>query len=130
MDRNVNFTLKTTVFDQDITAFVLVPDEGIHVSVFGGKKPHIGAVSIIPPDGGRQDLQFPGHKDLVIASRWAEAICHAGYRPVVIEAGIHYDDLSKEGIAAVVAAADRLLEDLLQCLSKNRGSVPWRNPGS
>ena len=113
MGRNVTFRLKTTIFENEIHAFVLLTDEGIHVSVCGGEKSHIGAVSIIAPDGSRSDTQFPGHKDGVIASKWASALHEAGYCPVVACAGIHYDNLSREGIQTVVSAADQLLSQVL-----------------
>ena len=111
--------LSVTVFDQEISAYVLIPDEGIHVTVCGGEKSHIGAVSVVDPDGARHDMQFPGHKDGMIAARWADALHAAGYCPVVVCAGIHYDHLSKEGIAAVMNAADQLLVQVLEHLPDN-----------
>ena len=110
------FSLSVRVLGREITAYVILPDEGIHVTVCGGEKSHIGAVSVVDPDGARHDMQFPTHKDGVIASEWADALHQAGYCPVVAEAGIHYDDLSKEGIAAVVDAADQLLAQVLRKL--------------
>ena len=119
MGRNVTFCLKTTVYENEIHAFVLLTDEGIHISVCGGEKSHIGAVSIIAPDGSRSDMQFPGHKDGVITSKWASALHEAGYCPVVACAGIHYDNLSWEGIQTVVSAADQLLSRVLQFLRES-----------
>ena len=118
MDRNVNFTLETSVLGHTVSAFVLIPDEGIHVSVYGGEKSHIGAVCIIAPDGTRQAQQFPGHRDLVIAEKWAGALYEAGYCPVTAEAGIHYDNLSKADILTIIAASDALLEEVLSHLSE------------
>ena len=113
------FSLSVRVLGREIAAYVLIPDEGIHVTVCGGKKSHIGAVSVIDPDGMRHDMQFPTHKDGVIASEWADALHAAGYCPVVVCAGIHYDHLSKEGIAAVMNAADQLLVQVLEHLPDN-----------
>ena len=113
------FMLRTQVFKQPVCAVVLIPEKGIHVSVYGGEASHIGAVSIIAPDGSRNDLQFPGHKDGQIAVRWADALHDAGFSPVTAEAGIHYDALSKEGISEVMSAADDLLTFLLQIVSRS-----------
>lgn len=59
--------------------------------------------------------QFPGHKDGAVSERWAEALAKAGYRPVVVEAGIHYDNLSREGIMDVIRLTDEILLELSNC---------------
>lgn len=112
------FELTHRLFDAEITAQVLQLDQGIHVSVFGGTRPHIGAISIAPPAGPVETTQFPGHKDGVISAQWANALSEGGYRPCVVEAGIHYDKLSRQGIDRVVALAGELLNIILERLSR------------
>ena len=86
----------------------------IHVSVYGGARPHIGAVSIrgFGPEETR-DTEFSGHRDSVVSARWADALADAGFAPVVAEAGIHYDNLSKEGVRAVLGCTEEMLAELL-----------------
>ncbi|MGM9662092.1 MAG: hypothetical protein ACI3WR_03260 [Oscillospiraceae bacterium] len=103
------FEITRQLFGADITARVLLLEEGLHVSVSGGELPHIGAVSVVDPAGARSCVQFPGHRDAAVSERWAASLSQAGYRPVVVEAGIHYDGLSREGIEAVLALAEELL---------------------
>lgn len=100
-----------------LTVQVLQLEQGVHVSVFGGQLPHIGAVSIVSPEGACSTVQFPGHKDGAVSRRWAEALAAAGYRPAVVEAGIHYDGLSREGIETVLSQTDAMLEETLEALS-------------
>lgn len=112
--RSVEIT--RSLFHEKITALALPLEEGLHVSICGGSRPHIGAVSIVSPEGERRTWQFPGHKDGVVSERWAEALSRAGFRPVVVEAGIHYDALRQEEIAAVVALTDKMLKEILEAL--------------
>ena len=112
-------TIGTTreLFGEKITTAAILLDGGIQVSVFGGSRPHIGAVSITDPAGNCHTTQFPGHKDGVVSERWAETLFNAGLSPVVVEAGIHYDALGREEIAAVVALTDEMLKEVLEVLS-------------
>ena len=89
---------------------------GIQVTVYGGTLPHIGAVSVVDPRGSITTQQFPTHKDGVVSERWARAISEAGYCPVVIAAGIHYDSLNREQIGGVVKLTDDMLGELLHTL--------------
>lgn len=110
------FELTRTLFGAEITAEVLCLEQGIRVSLYGGEMPHIGAVSVVSPEGVLTTHQFPGHKEGVVSETWAAAISGAGFRPVVVEAGIHYDHLSREGIAAVVNASNQMLAEALNRL--------------
>lgn len=107
------FEIGRTLFGSAIIACVLRLEEGIQVSVSGGDLAHIGAVSVAAPDGDIATRQFTGHKDGVVSERWAKALSEAGYRPAVVTAGIHYDGLSKEGIAGVLTLTDEMLAELL-----------------
>lgn len=113
MDR---FEITRSLFGRDITASVLRLDNSLQVSVYGGGLPHIGAVSIADPDGNVTTTQFSGHKDGAISESWAAAFAEAGYRPAVVTAGIHYDHLDREGIAAVLSTAGALLSAVFEKL--------------
>ena len=107
------FELTRSLFGADITAEVMCLEHGIHVSLYGGTLPHIGAVSVISPEGALTTHQFPGHKEGVVSEGWAKAISEAGHRPVVVEAGIHYDQLTREGISAVLELTERMLSGVV-----------------
>ena len=114
MGRDVKaFGISRTLMGETLTARVLILDEGLHVSVYGGSRTHIGAVSIVDPEGRQTDVEFPGHKDGVIAGRWASAfgriLC-----PVVVEAGIHYDALDRKGIQEVLQVTDEMLDEAVR----------------
>lgn len=88
MDRYVSITL----FGKKITAELTRLDQGVQVLVAGGDLSHVGAVSIVDPEGHITTTQFPGHRDGVVSRRWAEALAETGNIPAVVTAGIHYDN--------------------------------------
>lgn len=112
-----HFELTEMLFEKTVTAAVTQLDQGVQVTLFGGELPHIGAVSIVSPAGEITTQQFPGHKEGILSESWAAALSDAGYRPAVVAAGIHYDHLSREGIAAVVDLSAQLLDETLKTLN-------------
>ena len=111
------FELRRSWRGRDITAHVLVLDEGVHVSLYGGDRAHIGAVGIIDPDGNRTVTQFPGHKEGVVCERWLDALAAADVKPAVVEAGVHYDGLDRAGIGEVLGVLEELLQRCLERLN-------------
>lgn len=104
------FSLTRILLDESITALILRFDRELHISIYGGHRPHIGAVTIGDQDGCRT-TQFPGHKEGVISEQWCRRLLQLGFGPVIVEAGIHYDALDPTGIQAVLdCTADMLLE--------------------
>lgn len=105
---------------RDIVAQVLQLPQGVHVSLYGGDLPHIGAVGLASPEGDCTITQFHGHKESLVCEKWIAALSAAGYCPAVVEAGIHYDKLDRKGIAAVLAVTDDLLNRTLAILSADK----------
>lgn len=124
------FELRRSWRGKDIIAHVLVLDEGVHVSLYGGDKTHIGAVGIIDPDGNRAVTQFSGHREGLVCERWLDALAAANVKPAVVEAGIHYDGLDREGISEVLGVLEELLGDLLRMLNHGRCGGEGKDPGA
>ena len=114
---NPELCVTRTVLDAPLTARVQAVDGGVRAEVYGGTRPHIGAVSIAGPEGDITTTQFPTHRDGAVSARWAEALAAAGLRPAVVLAGIHYDGLSPEGISLVLADSEGLLQEVLAQLA-------------
>lgn len=111
-------TLERELMGAKIIAQAVCLPGGLQVTVYGGTLPHIGAVSVVDPQGSITTRQFPTHKDGTVSERWARALSEAGYRPAVVTAGIHYDDLNREQIVEVIALTDNMLEKLLRALAR------------
>lgn len=112
------FELERRVLGKIIRAQVLLFDVGVHVSLTGGQLSHIGAVSIISPEGLCDTTQFPGHKDGVISEQWALALAQRGFYPAVVEVGIHYDALNSNQVDDIVASTDDMLPELFTFLEE------------
>lgn len=105
---------------RELQVLALWMGEDLHISIFGGDKAHIGAVSILSPEGNIQTICFPGHRDDTVSIQWCRRLKARGVHAAVVEAGIHYDNLSKEGIAAVLDTCDELWKRLPNGFLENK----------
>lgn len=115
MIKTINIQIE--LMGKQISAFAVLTDDGITVSVSGGDRSHIGAVSIADPEGRINTITFPEHKETVIAEKWALEIWQKLHQPVAVSAGIHYDGISKAQIGQVLDATDSILKNLLDSFS-------------
>ena len=89
-------------------------DCGIEVLITGGDLAHIGAVSIADPQGEIYTKTFAGHKDNFVSEEWAEKLYEKFQVPVVVSAGIHYDNIDSTGIETVVSELKKTLNEVLK----------------
>ena len=113
------YSNSAVLMGKEINVRACFTGSGVNVAVCGGDRPHIGAVTVISPTGEVTEQQFPTHRDGAVSSAWAAGLYSAFGGPVVVEAGIHYDNITKEGIAAVLECTDRLLARLIQSVNEN-----------
>lgn len=97
-----------------------VLDDGIHVLVVGGCRTHVGAVSYAFPGQKTETIQFPTHKDGVVSERWAGELCREIQVPVVVNCGIHYDNVSRSEIQEIVCVTETLLQQALYSLHTSK----------
>lgn len=110
------FHAERTFRGKRITADAAVTEGGVQIGLFGGDKPHIGAVGIVNPAGKITVTQFERHKEGILCQQWCEALAKAGRAPAVVSAGIHYDNASKEEIVQIVQLCYELLKNTLDKL--------------
>ena len=116
----MEFTLNTDTGAYDLTASVRRIGSDLLVSIWGGEKPHIGAVAAAQPRPSLRDptvtsatasvICYPGHKEDDLAKRAAESLAAAVEQRAVVTAGIHWDNLDEEGIRRIVDNAAALVE--------------------
>lgn len=95
-----------------VTTDCLQIGEDILVAVYGGDKPHIGAVTLSIPrpsllehkkrSASTSILTLIGHKEDMVARNMGETLAAALDKNVVITCGIHMDDISKEEIEKTI----------------------------
>lgn len=115
--RNAAITLEATPMGDDLA-----------IALFGGERPHIGAVAVAQPHPSLGDpnrtsataslIALPRHKEDMLARGLANRIAAARGCVVALACGIHYDDLPAAEIDAVTAIAGRLADRLLAALSR------------
>jgi len=107
-----------------IEALVQSLGEDLLVSVWGGTRPHIGAVGIAMPRPSLADPQrtsatssnftFLGHKEDVVVKQVSEAISAALGKNVVVTAGIHWDNLVPRDLVVIAGLTQRLAEKIIR----------------
>jgi len=94
------------------------------VAIWGGEKPHIGAVSVAQPRPSLKDpkrvsstasvICILGHKEDELAKAASEILSAALNTRVVVTAGIHWDNLDKNGIEKVIENSRNLVDMILE----------------
>ena len=123
--------IKTEDDVYSLEAFVKNIGSDLLVSIFGGQRPHIGAVAVALPRPSLKDPKvrsatasvfcYPGHKEDVIAKEAAERLSAALDTNVTVTAGAHWDNIDQSGIRAVIKSNRQLIEMIIKKVS---GSFP------
>ncbi len=126
-DKSLEFTIKTKEGAYRLEASVEKIGEDLLIAIWGGDKPHIGAVAVAQPRPSLKDERivsatasvfcFLGHKDDLVAKEAAERISSALNTNVVVAAGIHWDDIDEGGISAVIENSRRLVGMIIEKVS-------------
>lgn len=117
-------TWEQALSDRSIRVKVQKLDEGWDISVTGGVKTHVGAVTLAEPDGTECTLERPGHKDSHISRTWALTLAQEWNAPVCVRCGIHYDNATSEQVQAIVTACNQLLETVIRQMAVERHKYP------
>lgn len=97
-----------------IRAQVIRLHHGADIGIYGGCRTHVGAVTLAEPDGQMQTLVRPTHRENAVSERCAAALAQAWQVPVCVRCGIHYDGVTPQGLTGILAACDRLLEQMIR----------------
>ena len=125
----MEFTTRTETGAYDLTATVRLIGQDLLVAIWGGEKPHIGAVAAAQPRPSLKDpdmtsatasvICYAGHKEDELAKASAEIISAVLNTRVVVTAGIHWDNLDQKGINAILKNGNALVEMILeQCIAE------------
>ena len=119
----LEFTVKTETGSYDLEAGVRWIGEDLLVAIWGGEKPHIGAVSAAQSRPSLRDpaslsatasvLCFSSHKEDELAKAMSEVLAAVLDTRVVVTAGIHWDNISPDGIQQVMKNSEILVDLIL-----------------
>jgi hypothetical protein len=95
------------------------------LSIWGGEA-HIGAMAMAQPRASLRDpakrsatasvFCYVGHKEDQLVKEVSERLASALDAKVAVAAGMHWDDLTPEGVAAVTRNVDLLVEKILKAM--------------
>ena len=120
--------IKTSEGEYDLEASVRLIGHDLLVAIWGGEKPHIGAVSVAQPRPSLKDPKvisatasvfcFIGHKEDELAKAVSEVLASVLNTQVVVTAGIHWDNISEEGIKKIIRNSEILVDLILDKVGK------------
>jgi hypothetical protein len=124
------FNVKTNEGAYDLEASVRFVGQDVLVAIWGGEKPHIGAVSVAQPRPSLKDPEvisatasvicLPGHKEDELVKATSEILAAALNTSVVVTAGIHWDNINEEGIDKIIANSKILVDRILETIVSNK----------
>lgn len=115
--------LRRTVLGKPLWVSLQPLDQGVDIGIFGGDSTHVGAVTLAEPDGTEQTLQRLSHKDAVISRQWALSLSQKLGISVCVRCGIHYDNLSPDGLRVALDDCAFLLDEVQDALSEFSGRL-------
>lgn len=120
--------LKTESGLYDIEADIYRIGDDVLVSIYGGEAPHIGAVAAAHPRPSLKNsaemsatasvICYTAHKEDDLAKQAAETLAAALKARVVVTAGIHWNNLSQEGIDQIISNCRQLVGLILDAAKK------------
>jgi len=120
----LEFSLRIQREAYTLEAFVKRIGEDLLVAIWGGERPHIGAVAAAQPRPSLRDQNrlsatasvfcYVGHKEDDIAKEAAERLSAALNTNVTVTAGIHWDDIDEAGIRAVLEHSRQLVDMIIE----------------
>ena len=126
----MDFTIHTNEGEYDLSAHVRLIGDDLLVAIWGGEKPHIGAVAAAHSSPSLKDpkvmsttasvLCYSGHKEDELAKSAAKKLAAALDTKVVVTAGIHWDNLSAGGIQKVMRNSETLVTTVQERIQSER----------
>lgn len=121
-------SVRTAASDYVVEAEAVRIGPDILVYIWGGERPHIGAVAAAQPRPSLADphktsatasvISYVGHKEDAVAKKAAEAIAARFNTNAVVTAGIHWDDLPADGIRIVMERCREITVGLIEALER------------
>ena len=124
----MEFRIKTTEEAYNLEGFVKSIGEDLLVAMWGGERPHFGAVAVAQPRLSLRDQSavsatasvfcYVGHKEDGIAKEAAESLSAALNRNTTVTVGMHWDNIDEAGIKTIVENSRQLVNMILDEMSR------------
>jgi hypothetical protein len=124
------FDVETDEPHYNLKSHVVRIGDDILVAIYGGDRPHIGAASMSQARPSLKDPSqtsatastfcYPDHKEDLLTKEVSMALSSALGVNVVVVAGVHYDDIDKDGIEQVIQNSRTLTRLILASLASEK----------
>jgi hypothetical protein len=124
------FTIETSKGRFKIESLIHEMGHDLLVSIWGGSRPHIGALAMATPRPSLKDPEvwsatssnftFIGHKEDLLVKKISEKLAAALRRNVVVVAGIHWDGVTAREIKTIEDLTLKLSDEILKKLTEVR----------
>jgi hypothetical protein len=114
----------------DLNASVFEVGQDLVVIIWGGERPHIGAVALAQPRKSLKNaeitsatasvLSILGHKEDTVVKTVSERLACASNRPVAVTAGMHWDDIQESEIEQILKNVEKLIREIEKYLQTSR----------
>lgn len=108
------FEAERQVLGRPIRASVLPCGGDLSVTILGGSAPHVGSVTVAQNGEIVSKWVGSGHRDDVVGDRFAVVLSQRTGGTVCAVCGIHYEAVTREQLAEIVAACEGLLQIMLE----------------
>ena len=113
-----------------IHGFVQEVGQDLLISIWGGTRPHIGAIGIASPRSSLKDpkkwsatssnFTFLGHKEDIMVKKFSEKLASRLRRNVVVTMGFHWDGITSQEIKTIQNLTQKLSDQILKRLQKTK----------
>lgn len=94
-----------------------------YVAILGGGQAHTGAIAIARSGRLLNLFELEGHREKELAAQFAIDLSLALNSVVSVNAGIHYERISKTEIETVMGLACQLLAEAINFVKENRNAL-------
>jgi hypothetical protein len=113
-----------------IHGFVQEVGQDLLISIWGGTRPHIGAIGIAVPrpslknpkkwSATSSNFTFSGHKEDIVVKKFSEKLASRLRRNVVVTMGFHWDGITSQEIKTIQNLTQKLSDQILKRLQKTK----------
>jgi len=106
-----------------VVMLVTFTEEGLVAQIYGGEKPHVGAMALSMPghasnNSGKKGcsttaVPLPGHRESEVVGPVAERLAEKFRTPVVVVAGVHIENANAREIEELVNNCRKVAEMLI-----------------
>jgi|SRR5690554_5060474 len=107
----------------EIAGYATLSCGSIVVQIYGGERPHLGAIAMAYAGGQIACTEIPKHKEGELAATMAKRVARETGTNVAVTVGIHIDNASRQEIELLCENAYSVCQLLIDQITANRDKL-------